>query len=708
MNNLQSLFSDSVVQGLGWAILHSLWQGTIIAVLLALCLILLRKNSSKVRYFVSVVALSALFVSFIVTFATLYWQNTQAQKENLAIHQVDNLSAQTQYFTLGIVSEKSSWTNYLEVFQGYFNQHLPLIVTVWALGVMILMLRFLGGFAYLQRLKHYRVKVVPVVWQVKVNDLAQQLQIKKAVKLMESAAIQVPMVVGFFKPVILVPIGTLTGLSAQQVESILAHELAHIYRNDYLVNLLQSIVEVLLFFNPLMWWISTQIREERENCCDDMAVQLTGDTLTFAKTLATVEEMRLQGTPELAMALARKKGVLLSRIQRLTKEKRKNSTFSEGFLSAFLLLVFLFFASWHAKANYLDKMVDEGKKWVENITPLWEEENEKAPLDEEPENVAVIKTVIEEETKAKATHKIQPNDTIRFGEGFMLVTKRNGSVEVFKDGTLIPEEEYAQYENEFGIEGEEIRIGDLNGLTSPIRIKRDKPSDRGSYFFRVPELVELRDLEELKELEELHFPEVYFDSDYAYSFSNEGDRFEISIGDDGEIETIIIDGEEIDEKDFGQYSREIRRGQGKRKRKDRKNNTVIIDSDWLYTPNELPTIIEIRAEALREIEEHMEDYEEHMREYEEEMESYRVSLEMQEEELRQTLEELRTALKEDGFNEGAEGRLHIKSKNGKVKINGNEIPEELLPKYQEILEKAGIYTGGSEGQIDIHISTDED
>lgn len=704
MNNFQSLFSDGIVQGLGWAILHSLWQGTIVAVLLALCLILLRKNSSKVRYFVSVAALSALFISFVVTFGSVYWQNSQVQTQHQVLSQFEKSELQAQYFTLEVISEKTGWQSYADIFQSYFNQHLPLIVTVWALGVMILMLRFLGAFAYLQRLKHYRARVVPIIWQVKVNDLAQQLHIKKAVKLMESAVVQVPMVVGFFKPVILVPVGTLTGLSAQQVESILAHELAHIYRNDYLVNLLQSIVEVLLFFNPLMWWISTQIREERENCCDDMAVQLTGDTLTFAKTLATVEEMRLQGTPELAMAFARKKGVLLSRIQRLTKEKRKNSTFSEGFLSAFLLLIFLFFASWHAKANYLDKMVDEGKKWVENMQPFFEKENEVTE-ENEPEQVTVIKT-IEQVEEDNDERKVQVDDTIRFGEGFMLVTKRNGSVEVFKDGNLIPEDEYVQYETEFGVEGEEIRIGDATA--SPIRIKRDKPREFESLIFDfsdlsdLSELAELQKLESLKHLEGINIPEIHFEEGFAYSFSN-GEDIQIKIGDDGDLETIIIDGEEMDEEDLGKYSREIRRvRRGKNKRK----NKIIIDDDWLHSLNEIPEVIEIREEVMREFEEHMEEYEEHMREYEEEVRNHHFHLEMKEEELNRSLDEFKEALKEDGFYEEGDN-LRLQFKNGEMEINGHEIPEELQLKYEGILENSGFYMGEDGGKFNINISTEE-
>ena len=126
-------------------------------------------------------------------------------------------------------------------------------------------------------MKYLDSNFVPARWQNKLNSFRYKLKLAKPVRLLESARVNVPVVIGFIKPVILVPVGMLTGFSSDEVESILAHELAHVVRNDYLINILQSVAEIILFYNPALWWISGTIRKEREKCCDDIAVFLCGN-----------------------------------------------------------------------------------------------------------------------------------------------------------------------------------------------------------------------------------------------------------------------------------------------------------------------------------------------------------------------------------------------------------------------------------------------
>src|SRR6185436_4431619 len=133
-----------------------------------------------------------------------------------------------------------------------------------------------------------------------VHTLSARLGITRAVRLVESAAVDVPSVVGWLRPAILLPISSLTGLTHQQLEMVLAHELAHIRRHDFLVNALQSVAETLLFYHPAAWWISRQIRIERENCCDDLAVATCGDAIQYARTLAQLEELRAVAAPAVA------------------------------------------------------------------------------------------------------------------------------------------------------------------------------------------------------------------------------------------------------------------------------------------------------------------------------------------------------------------------------------------------------------------------
>ncbi|WP_332368888.1 M56 family metallopeptidase [Spirosoma telluris] len=173
----------------------------------------------------------------------------------------------------------------------------------------------------MQRLSKTATQPATQNWAQLTNRLSSTLAIRAAVQVRESARIAVPMVVGMLKPVLLLPIGLATSLSIREIEAVLAHELAHIKRHDYAVNLLQSVVEVLYFFHPALWWLSARVREEREHCCDDLAVQACGgDGRILAQALARIEELRLmqlEQTPALAMAFASKRQHLLHRVQRV-------------------------------------------------------------------------------------------------------------------------------------------------------------------------------------------------------------------------------------------------------------------------------------------------------------------------------------------------------------------------------------------------------
>ena len=151
---------------------------------------------------------------------------------------------------------------------------LPWLVPFWMAGVVLFYLRHLASWAMARRLRRTGVCAAPDFWQERLSLLAGRLRLSRPVKLLESGLAGVPVVMGHLRPVILMPVGLLTGLPAGQIESILLHELAHIRRDDYLVNMLQTSVEGLLFYHPVVWWISGVIRTEREHCCDDLAVAL--------------------------------------------------------------------------------------------------------------------------------------------------------------------------------------------------------------------------------------------------------------------------------------------------------------------------------------------------------------------------------------------------------------------------------------------------
>jgi uncharacterized protein (TIGR03435 family) len=163
------------------------------------------------------------------------------------------------------------------------------------------------------------VRPAPAEWRRTLRELGARIGVSRPVELLVSALVQVPTVVGWIRPVVLVPVGALAGLPPEHVEALLIHELAHIRRHDYLVNMLQSVAEALLFYHPAVWWVSGHIRAERELCCDDVAVSASGDVLTYARALAELESCR---PAHFNAAVAANGGSLADRIARLLGQSR--------------------------------------------------------------------------------------------------------------------------------------------------------------------------------------------------------------------------------------------------------------------------------------------------------------------------------------------------------------------------------------------------
>ena len=191
------------------------------------------------------------------------------------------------------------WTGRLV---SYLDQRADVLVAIWMVILFIRLVKLLVDLGAVQRLRYYRTRAVDESWRQRVEELARRMGIKRAVELLESSLVRVPMMAGVFKPVILVPLGLLAQLPPQQVEAVLLHELAHIRRKDYFVNLLQSIAETLFFFNPAILWISSLIRVERENCCDDIAVEESRSKKEFIHALVSFQEYQQSSSYTLAFA----------------------------------------------------------------------------------------------------------------------------------------------------------------------------------------------------------------------------------------------------------------------------------------------------------------------------------------------------------------------------------------------------------------------
>ena len=356
MSLIQTMLESHYVQRLGWALLHSLWQGAAVSLVLILFLLLARKASPQIRYVASCGAMLAVLFLPILTFCRLQpvpeplQPNGVAQHEGLALSPspvagpssaapppivlIEPVIVRQRSAPVDSVSHaprpaaRSLWSGMIDSMQ----HAIPWLVLAWLCGVAGLSLWNLGGWVAIQRLKVISTGTV----SEEIRDLADRLRrrvgLHRAVRLLTSARVISPMVIGVFKPVILLPASALSGLSPAQLESILAHELAHVRRHDYLVNLIQSVIETLMFYHPAVWWIGRRIRVERENCCDDVALSLTRDRVTYASALALVA-CRAPG-----LAPSASGGVLLARVRRILGRPASDIVGAPRWLSGALVL----------------------------------------------------------------------------------------------------------------------------------------------------------------------------------------------------------------------------------------------------------------------------------------------------------------------------------------------------------------------------------
>jgi beta-lactamase regulating signal transducer with metallopeptidase domain len=331
--------SESVVERLGWVLVHSLWQFALAALLAGACVRALHRRSAATRYRVLVVALA---VSLTAPVATWMVQPDNAPDESAG--QGDAASALGIDSAAGRVTDTTpfhgnsaqptantaletavpsmppadvnvppipSWSQRATA---ALRPWLAWLVAVWGLGVGVCSLRPLLGWHMLRRLRRAGVSAAPADVVTALPRVAQRLGLRRTVEVMQSRLAQVPVVIGYVRPVILLPVSLVTSMPAGQLEAILAHELAHVWRHDFAINLLQTLVETIFFYHPAMWWLSRRIRIEREHCCDDLAVAVLGDRVEYGRALLAIEEQRGRN-PVLALGAA--DGSLLARLRRI-------------------------------------------------------------------------------------------------------------------------------------------------------------------------------------------------------------------------------------------------------------------------------------------------------------------------------------------------------------------------------------------------------
>jgi len=315
---LREMVQTPWAAALGWTLIHSVWEGALAALAMVAALRLTR--SPRLRYATGGLALLALLAALAFTFE-------RSLPPRLAPSPLPAVHLPLPALAL---SPDAGDLNVPRL-----PLYLPWLAPFWMAGVVAFQLRAVAGWLAARRLRRAGVCAAPAVWRARLGQLARGMAVSRPVVLLESCLAEVPVVIGYLRPAILMPVGLLAGLPAAQVESILLHELAHIRRHDYLVNLLQTVLEGLLFYHPGVWWISSVMRAEREHCCDDLVVATQGDPFGYASALAALEERRARG---MQAVLASTGGSVVQRVRRLLAPAEGPRT---GLTPAFLAVVLM-------------------------------------------------------------------------------------------------------------------------------------------------------------------------------------------------------------------------------------------------------------------------------------------------------------------------------------------------------------------------------
>jgi len=329
--------SDGTMKAICWTLIHSLWIGMIIALITGLVITLTRKSGADLRYRL----LCGILVLFVLSVSFTFY--LQMKPVNIAALHVDNARVFT-YHAKGVVADRVNATPNLNLFnsmEAFLNQNIVMIFMIWLLFFILKSLKMMGGLLYIQRIRNYKVHEVAEEFKQKMELFSRQAGIRQAVRVLQSELVKVPVAVGWLKPMILIPAGIILQLPAEQLDSILWHELAHIRRRDYLVNILQGLVETVFFFNPALLWLSSLIRIEREACCDDIVLSRMDHKANYLEALLAFGygEFKPAG---LAMSIGAGKQ-LRDRLRRMVnQENRKLNMAEKVVLSAGLILLCAF------------------------------------------------------------------------------------------------------------------------------------------------------------------------------------------------------------------------------------------------------------------------------------------------------------------------------------------------------------------------------
>jgi TonB family protein len=332
---IEQLFNSPFLYSLSLTLVHFLWQGILVALILKSVLSIVDKNKSKLRYGLATVAMLSNATLALFTFIMVYPDSGSGISSNLSPIPLTSL--------VNELTQQNALLSYQELLPSILAYSLPYLALLWLATITILASKLLIEIRNVNNLPTHSSIAPSSELLVRFNELAKQIHLKKAPRLLISLKAEVPMAIGWLKPVVLLPASMVTGLDSAQLEMLILHELAHIRRHDYLVNFLQTLVELLFFFHPCVHWVGKQMRNEREYCSDDIAVQHCGDAIAYAHTLTDTASLcakpHFHTIPTMAMAASG--GDLKTRVLRLVDHHCAPTNHTSKFLAAVSLLLAL-------------------------------------------------------------------------------------------------------------------------------------------------------------------------------------------------------------------------------------------------------------------------------------------------------------------------------------------------------------------------------
>ncbi|MBX3242224.1 MAG: M56 family metallopeptidase [Chitinophagaceae bacterium] len=367
---MTALYHSPFLLALGWAIAASLWQAAILWLFYQL--IANRQTSPVFKH-----NLSLLFLSI----STCWFGYTFIQKYN---------EFATAYISLdftGAVAESNRF-GLLAFVQNsilpLLNQYLPYFSAAYLIILLLLTIRLINAYSISRKLQTQGLIPMEINWIERVERYAANIGIYQQVRIYLSEYIDVPATLNYFKPVILLPVAVFNQLTPEQVESVILHEMAHIKRKDYLVNILVSVVEILLFFNPFIHLLITSLRKERENCCDDFVLRYRVDPHSYASALLSLEQMRIKKVPATVLAATGNDRQLLVRVKRIMNIKNSNLNYGQRLLALFIIAFMLISIAW------LSPEKSQGNPEEEITVVEGPESGQDSGVEKEPETVAPL------------------------------------------------------------------------------------------------------------------------------------------------------------------------------------------------------------------------------------------------------------------------------------------------------------------------------